>query len=123
MRPATINPFVGLDVSFSNLCMELCRRLTYSRSAINGILAMDAFTKQFSTGFVDDSGSPAFAPSQTAIIVAILSAGTALGALLGAPAADTIGRRWSLMVSVGVFCFGVIFQMCADAIPMLLVGR
>ncbi|KAI4593553.1 glucose transporter [Pestalotiopsis sp. 9143b] len=95
----------------------------YDTGAINGILAMDAFTKQFSTGFVDDSGSPAFAPSQTAIIVAILSAGTALGALLGAPAADTIGRRWSLMVSVGVFCFGVIFQMCADAIPMLLVGR
>jgi MFS family permease len=106
-----------------------CRLLAQTKSAnslhsaINGILAMDAFLKQFTTGFLDDSGSPAFLPAQTAIIVAILSAGTAVGALLGAPSADYIGRRWSLLVSVGVFCFGVIFQACADAIPMLLVGR
>ncbi|ETS80973.1 glucose transporter rco-3 [Pestalotiopsis fici W106-1] len=108
---------VGLFVASGGLLFG------YDTGAINGILAMDAFLKQFTTGFVDDSGSPAFIPAQTAIIVAILSAGTALGALLGAPSADYIGRRWSLLVSVGVFCFGVIFQVCADAIPMLLVGR
>lgn len=93
-------------------------------SAINGILAMDAFIKQFNTGYIDESSqTSAFSPAQTAIIVAILSAGTAIGALIAAPAADIIGRRLSLLASVGVFCFGVIFQVCADAIPMLLVGR
>jgi MFS family permease len=93
-------------------------------SAINGILAMDAFTKHFNTGYVDVSSKGyALSPSQTAIIVAILSAGTAIGALIAAPCADAIGRRLSLLISVGVFCFGVIFQVCADAIPMLLVGR
>ncbi|KAH6657299.1 general substrate transporter [Truncatella angustata] len=107
---------VGLFVATGGLLFG------YDTGAINGIMAMDAFTKQFSTGYHDSTG-PALTPSQTAIIVAILSAGTALGALIAAPCADTLGRRLSLLLSVGVFCFGVVFQVCADAIPMLLVGR
>lgn len=111
------------------MLVYLCRtpiwayQLTRNHRAINGIMAMDAFVKQFSTGYHDLDGTLALAPSQTAIIVAILSAGTAIGALIAAPSADIIGRRLSLLISVGIFCFGVIFQVCADAIPMLLVGR
>ncbi|KAK9775410.1 hypothetical protein AB5N19_08567 [Seiridium cardinale] len=109
---------VGLFVATGGLLFG------YDTGAINGILAMDAFTKQFNTGYLDESTHElALSPSQTAIIVAILSAGTAIGALIAAPSADIIGRRLSLLVSVGIFCFGVIFQVCADAIPMLLVGR
>jgi predicted MFS family arabinose efflux permease len=90
---------------------------------INGILTMNSFVEQFSAGHRDADDKPAIDPSQTAIIVAILSAGTALGALLGAPAADSIGRRLSLLIAVGVFCFGVVFQVAASTIPTLLVGR
>ena len=90
---------------------------------INGILAMDSFKDTFSTGYRNTRGRLAITPSQTAIIVAILSAGTVLGALLAAPAGDYFGRRKSLIAAVTVFNFGVIFQVCAQAIPMLLAGR
>lgn len=89
---------------------------------INGILAMRAFRDQFSTGYTDSHGL-ALEPSQTAILVAILSVGTVLGALLAAPVGDHFGRRLSLIGAVTVFNFGCIFQVCAQAIPMMLVGR
>jgi MFS family permease len=84
---------------------------------------MDSFTKQFNTGYENADGKPAIAPSQIAIIVAMLSAGTFVGALLAAPFGDYFGRRLSILMSVGVFAFGVIFQVCANRIPILLVGR
>lgn len=83
---------------------------------------MPAFRDRFSTGYKDDLG-PALAPSQTAIVVAILSLGTVLGALFAAPAGDHFGRRISLITAVMIFNFGCIFQVCASAIPMLLAGR
>ncbi|KUI54647.1 putative glucose transporter rco-3 [Cytospora mali] len=95
----------------------------YDTGTINGILAMDSFKDMFSTGYRDGNGHLAISPSQTAIIVAILSAGTVVGALLAAPVGDYFGRRKSLIAAVTVFNFGVIFQVCAHAIPMLLVGR
>lgn len=84
---------------------------------------MNSFKAQFNTGYRDDSGDLELSPAQTSIIVAILSAGTVAGALFAAPVGDWIGRRISIIGSVCVFCFGVIFQVCADAIPMLLAGR
>lgn len=59
----------------------------------------------------------------SSLIVAILSAGTAVGALIAAPTGDFFGRRKTLLLSVGVFCIGAIFQVCAQEIAMLLVGR
>lgn len=85
---------------------------------------MDPFIEQFNTGYIDiETKRSVISPGETALIVAILSAGTFFGALLAAPFADWIGRRYSLILSVGVFCFGVIFQVCAAGIPMLLAGR
>jgi len=95
----------------------------YDTGTINGILAMDTFKDDFATSVDKDSHKPVILPHQSSMIVAILSIGTIVGSLLSAPAADSIGRRLSLIVSVCVFCFGVIFQVVADAIPMLLVGR
>jgi MFS family permease len=59
----------------------------------------------------------------SALIVAILSVGTAIGALLAAPAGDMLGRRRSMLLAVGIFCIGAICQVCAEALPALLVGR
>lgn len=85
---------------------------------------MNPFIEQFNTGYIDtETKRYVISPGETALIVAILSAGTFVGALLAAPFADWIGRRLSLILSVGVFCFGVIFQVCAAGIPMLLAGR
>lgn len=94
----------------------------YDTGTINGILAMRAFRDQFSTGHTDVAGL-ALSPSETAIVVAILSVGTVIGALLAAPVGDHFGRRMSLIGAVSVFNFGCIFQVCAQAIPMMLIGR
>ena len=93
-----------------------------SRS-INGILAMDSFKRDFTTGYIDPIGNPNIYPSQVSLIVAMLSAGTAVGALLSAPVGDRYGRRRSLIGSIGIFCIGAIFQVCATNVALLVVGR
>ncbi|KAI0173580.1 hexose transporter [Hypoxylon sp. FL1284] len=108
---------VGLFVATGGLLFG------YDTGTINGILAMGSFKSQFNRGYRAEDGSPALSPADISIIVAILSAGTVAGAIFAAPAGDWIGRRISIIASVCVFCFGVIFQVCADAIPMLLAGR
>ncbi|KAK8928077.1 hypothetical protein H634G_10504 [Metarhizium anisopliae BRIP 53293] len=111
---------VGLFVASGGLLFG------YDTGAINGILAMSAFKTQFganchSTTTSDSSLS--ICPKDASLIVAILSAGTAIGALLAAPAGDSLGRRISLLISVGIFCIGAICQVCANEIALLLVGR
>lgn len=81
---------------------------------------MDAFKRQFANDCLD---SQDICAKDSSIIVAILSAGTAVGSLIAAPIGDYYGRRKSLVIAVMVFCIGAILQVCADAIPLLLVGR
>lgn len=96
----------------------------YDTGTISGILAMDAFRQQFSTVYIDPKDHQKnVSPSQTSLIVAILSAGTFVGALLAAPLGDKLGRRMSLIIAVAIFCFGVLLQTIAMEIPMLVVGR
>jgi sugar porter (SP) family MFS transporter len=84
---------------------------------------MDKFKHDFTTGFTDDAGQPGMYPGQVSLIVAMLSAGTAAGALLAAPIGDRWGRRLSLIAAIGVFCVGAIFQVCATNVALLVVGR
>ncbi|PHH87397.1 hypothetical protein CDD83_8928 [Cordyceps sp. RAO-2017] len=107
---------VGLFVASGGLLFG------YDTGAINGILAMPEFKQQFATT-CRSNDQPEICPKDLSIIVAILSAGTAVGALLAAPAGDSLGRRITLLLAVGLFCVGAICQVCADAIPLLLVGR
>ncbi|RMJ11551.1 putative glucose transporter rco-3 [Fusarium kuroshium] len=110
---------VGLFVASGGLLFG------YDTGAINGILAMTEFKEQFGkhTNCKDDDDNIDICTKDSSIIVAILSAGTALGALLAAPTGDSLGRRKTLMVAVGIFCLGSIFQVCAQDIDMLLAGR
>jgi MFS transporter, SP family, sugar:H+ symporter len=103
-------------MTITNLCWIMYR-------AINGILAMHEFKEQFATKCKDADGQPDICPEDKALIVAILSAGTVIGAILSAPAADSIGRRQTLLVSVGIFCIGAICQTCAQAQDLMLAGR
>lgn len=84
---------------------------------------MPYWSRTFSTGYRDISGNLNITSSQTSAIVSILSAGTFFGALAAAQMGDIIGRRWGLIVSTGVFVFGVILQTAATAIPLFLAGR
>ncbi|GAB1310547.1 glucose transporter [Madurella fahalii] len=108
---------VGLFVATGGLLFG------YDTGSINGILAMDSFREDFSTGYIDKDERPGIYPNQVSLIVAMLSAGTVVGALLAAPAGDIWGRRLSLIYSMGVFCIGAIFQVCATNVPLLVVGR
>jgi len=85
---------------------------------------MPYWRKLFSTGYVDPTdGLPNVTAAQQSEIVSILSAGTFFGALLSAPLADTLGRRWAMIFNTGVFTFGVILQTASTAIPMFVAGR
>jgi MFS transporter, SP family, sugar:H+ symporter len=105
------------------------RRLTltcrYDTGTIGGILAMKYWRQLFSTGYrnpVDDF--PDVDANQTSEIVSILSAGTFFGALLAAPTADYMGRRWAMIFQAGVvFNLGVILQTAATDIPIFVAGR
>jgi SP family sugar:H+ symporter-like MFS transporter len=78
----------------------------------------------FSTGYTNPlSGLPDITSAQSSLIVSILSAGTFFGALFAAPLGDFIGRRIALIVTVLVFCFGVILQTASTAIPLFVAGR
>ena len=80
---------------------------------------MDYWKRSFATG-----GRDYITPAQDSLIVSILSAGTFFGALLAAPFADFLGRRWGLMASAGiVFNLGVILQTASTAQPMFIAGR
>lgn len=84
---------------------------------------MKYFKDHFSTGYRDDKGDLNIDSDQTSEIVSILSAGTFFGALLSAPIADFVGRRYAMMFNTLVFTFGVILQTAAVAIPLFVCGR
>lgn len=94
----------------------------YDTGSINGIIAMTSFRKLFGPDHHSANPLP-LSSDKLAAVIAILSAGAILGSLLSAPAADIIGRRVSILYSIAVFVFGVIFQICSASIPLLLVGR
>lgn len=81
---------------------------------------MPYWTRQFA----DAENNYKITPAQDSLIVSILSAGTFFGALLAAPVADFIGRRWGLIASTSVvFNLGVILQTVATERPMFIAGR
>jgi len=84
---------------------------------------MKSFKEHFNTGYHDSTGAITMSPREVALIVAMLSFGTILGALASAPVGDKWGRRRSLIGAVGVFCIGAIFQVCATNVALLVVGR
>lgn len=96
----------------------------YDTGTIGGILGMQYWRNEFSTGYRNkDDGLPDVTSAQTSEIVSILSAGTFFGALTAAPVADMVGRRLGLVVSNIVFCIGVILQTIATDIPLFVAGR
>ena len=79
---------------------------------------MKYWRQLFSTGYVNPVDHlPDVSASQSSEIVSILSAGTFFGALLSAPVADNLGRRWGMIFNTVVFTFGVILQTTATRDP------
>jgi len=98
----------------------------YDTGTISGLQQMPNWLETFghpvpvSKTFPDGYG---ITSSQRSLIVSILSAGTFFGALLAAPFADILGRKWGTVASCLVFSVGVALQTAATAIPLFVVGR
>lgn len=59
------------------------------------------------------NGEYYFSNVRSGLIVSLLSIGTLFGALVAAPIADKIGRKKSIIFWCGIFCVGIIVQICA----------
>ncbi|KAF4565663.1 hexose transporter hxt1 [Pleurotus pulmonarius] len=97
----------------------------YDTGQISDILLMDDFKLRFAQcGTPGDVGTCEFSVVRAGLIVSLLSIGTLVGALAGAPTADALGRRWAMIVECGVFIVGVIIQLLSfSSWQQFAVGR
>jgi sugar porter (SP) family MFS transporter len=98
----------------------------YDTGVISGIKEMKEWLAQFgeATTNLEEYPSGYFISSSTeSLVVSILSAGTFFGALLGAPVADHVGRKWGVVLACAIFSVGIIMQTVATAVPLFVVGR
>ncbi|KAF5362498.1 hypothetical protein D9756_002296 [Leucocoprinus leucothites] len=93
----------------------------YDTGVINGVKEITPWLDLF--GEPGPNGTPILSSSHESLVVSILSAGTFFGALLGAPVADHIGRKWGVVFANLIFCIGVAMQTGAKALPLFVVGR
>lgn len=73
---------------------------------------MEDFKRRFAT--VNDPSSLSgkdWNPWLEGVVVSLLSVGTAIGVLIGAPLADKFGRRWAMVIECVVFDVGVLIQV------------
>lgn len=81
---------------------------------ISGLTAMDDFRARFATiPNPASAGGKDWNPWLEGVVVSLLSVGTAIGVLIGAPLADKFGRRWAMVYECIIFDIGVIIQVTA----------
>ncbi|KIY62582.1 general substrate transporter [Cylindrobasidium torrendii FP15055 ss-10] len=97
----------------------------YDTGQISDMLLMDDFLLRFAQcDAPGDVSTCKFSNVRSGLIVGLLSIGTLFGALIGAPTADFLGRRYAMVVECGVFCVGVLVQMVTFGNwKQLAVGR
>ncbi|KAF4565658.1 hexose transporter hxt1 [Pleurotus pulmonarius] len=97
----------------------------YDTGQISDILLMDDFKLRFAQcGTPGDVGTCDFSVVRAGLIVSLLSIGTLVGALAGAPIADALGRRRAMIVECGVFIVGVTIQLLSfHSWQQFAVGR
>ncbi|PCH44363.1 MFS monosaccharide transporter [Wolfiporia cocos MD-104 SS10] len=101
----------------------------YDTGTISGIIEMSDWLHLFGSPCpaslaADSCTNGYYLPSKrSSLVVSILSAGTFFGALLGAPVADIIGRRFGIQLACLVFSLGVALQTGSSNIATFVVGR
>ncbi|THV05569.1 MFS monosaccharide transporter [Dendrothele bispora CBS 962.96] len=95
----------------------------YDTGIISGVKEMPYWLQTFGKPTGNPSTPYAISSSTESLVVSILSAGTFIGALLGAPIGDYIGRKWGVVIGCLVFDVGVAMQTASTSIPLFVVGR
>jgi len=97
----------------------------YDTGMISGLVIMDDFKLRFATcTTAGDPNSCSFGVYQEGTIVALLSVGTLVGSLIGAPIADRLGRRMAMSIECLIFSIGIIIQIAAfTSWQQIAVGR
>lgn len=94
----------------------------YDTGQISGFLEMPDFLDRF--GQTKSNGEKFFGNVRSGLIVALLSIGTLMGALIAAPVADRLGRRPSISIWSFVVSAGFIIQIASDrAWYQIMIGR
>jgi sugar porter (SP) family MFS transporter len=94
----------------------------YDTGQISGFLEMPDFLQRF--GQQRSDGTYYFSNVRSGLIVAMLSIGTLIGALIGAPIADRVGRRLSITFWCVILAVGFIVQISAtDKWYQIMMGR
>ncbi|CCF41315.1 sugar transporter [Colletotrichum higginsianum] len=87
----------------------------YDQGVISGVLVMNNFAKQFPT-LSEDATLQGW-------MVAVLTLGAMVGALVNGPIADGLSRRWTILLANAIFLFGSIIQAASVNVPMIFIGR
>ncbi|KAH6884592.1 hypothetical protein B0T10DRAFT_493451 [Thelonectria olida] len=84
----------------------------YDTGQISGFLEMPDFLDRFGT--TNSSGQRVFSTVRSGLIVALLSIGTLIGALVAAPIADRVGRKYSISFWNFIIAIGFIIQISSN---------
>ena len=104
----------------------------YDSGYISSCLGMDFFKYQFGsevpanydpTSYEMDGTFYMYKTWEKSLITSILSAGTFLGALSAGNFADWIGRRTTIILGCLIFSVGVVLQVAATIVGLLVAGR
>ncbi|KAF2868116.1 general substrate transporter [Massariosphaeria phaeospora] len=98
----------------------------YDSGYINGVLGMNYVKLEFGhPGSIDPSAYQGhlYATREKSLITSILSAGTFFGALFAGSLADWVGRRATIIAGCAVFSLGVVLQVAATTVALLVPGR
>ncbi|KAI6126934.1 general substrate transporter [Pisolithus sp. B1] len=117
----------GLHVGWVTIMLALLASMGgfifgYDTGQISDIVLMEDFLSRFAT--CTSPGNCAFSAVREGLIVSLLSIGTLAGALMGAPVADWLGRRYAMTTECGIFIIGVVVQMTSTHVwQQFAVGR
>ncbi|KAJ5340096.1 Major facilitator superfamily domain general substrate transporter [Penicillium brevicompactum] len=95
----------------------------YDTGQISGFQEMSNYLERY--GQLDSNGDYKFSTVRSGLIVGLLSIGTMIGALAGAPIADKLGRKWSITLWCMILNVGLIVQISSPTGHwyQMVVGR